>query len=206
MSLWDEIKKAVSKVSEAWKEYTPAGMLYKVIDKASTRHIHVANATKMPIAVIVSPNSDWIYADLATAVASLVVSFGSTAPAGLKAIKSATTLVELYQASRYYRGVAGVGTRMYNLFAEKGTTIKPGEYVDVQQRSNSNPLNYLDPSQYGALFKASDFTLMITREDGSSVIFNTNSDTSWIAFPDGCYSAKYGTIWEPHDEPHHWDA
>lgn len=225
MSILDDVEDYISKpfktgeakvigevLSSVGKQIFPVEIIdaakttYNTINTASQRHVHVANATGMPIAVIVSANSNWVYADLGAAVVSLVVSFGTSAPAGLAAMRNATTLWEFYQASRCYRGIAGLATPIYNLFANKGTSIEPGQYVDVAQRSNSNPLNYLDPSQYAAFCKANDLTLMIMRQDGLSAIFNTNSDTSWIAYPSGYCRAKYGTLWDAEDEPHAWDA
>jgi hypothetical protein len=219
MSWYSEISDYVSKpfvklyhgditggLGDMWKKFTPSGVLYDTIDSLSVRHIHVANATGMPIAVVVSANKDWVYADIAAAVVMTVISLGSDAPAGYEAIKNAKTLWELYAATRYYRAAEGVGSKIYKIFAEKGTNIENSQYQDVMHRSNSNPLHYLDPSQYGALLGASDCTIMMIREDGHTAIFNTNSDTSWIAYPPGYCRAKYGTIWEPEDGPHAWDA
>lgn len=217
MSWFDDVTDYVSKpfekiahgevtegLSEMWKKFTPAGIIYDKLDTASERHVHVANGTGMPIAVVVSANKDWVYADISAAVVMAVASLGSSAPAGLQAIKNAATLWDLYNATRYYRAVAGVAGQIFKIFAEKGTTIEDGQCIDIVQRSNSNPLKYLDPSQYGALCGASDFTLMIVRQDGLSAIFNTNSDTSWIAYPPGYCRAKYGTLWQPDDGPHDW--
>jgi len=218
MSIWDDAANYISEpfdklahgdiggLSDLWKRFTPAGIIYDKIDNVSKRHVHVANFTEMPIKVLVSANSDWAYADLFTAAVSFVATCGVNAPAGWAAMKNAMTLSQFYQASRYYRGYAGLATSIYNLVGKKGTEIEPGQCVDVVQRSNSNPLNYLDPSQYGALCDASDFTLMIMRKDDSLAIFNTNSDTSWIAYPPGYCRAKYGTVDQPDDGPHSWDV
>ncbi|MFN6531259.1 hypothetical protein [Nostoc sp. ChiSLP03a] len=192
-------------LTDAWKKFTPAGIIYDQIDTASQRHVHVANATGMSIAVVISANKDWAIADIATSVALLVATCGTTAPSGLSAIKEAKTLMDLYNATKTIRAAAGVGSAIYKAFAEKATTIENGKFKDVIQRSNSNPLNYLDPSQYGAICNASDLTVMIVREDGQQAIFNTNSDRSWIMYPPGYCRAKYDTLWTPDGEPHNWD-
>jgi hypothetical protein len=156
------------------------------------------------IAVIVSANPDWAYADIGASVALLVASAGSSAPSGLKAVKDARTVWQLYQATRYMRGVASVAGNIWKAFAEKGTVIEPGAVVDLQQRSQSNPLEYLNPSQYGALAGAKDLQLMIQIKDGPSACFNSNSDDSWIALPAGYARAQYGKLWVPCDGPHAW--
>jgi hypothetical protein len=200
----ENIGKVTKTATELWKEYTPAGIIYDKLDNMSQRYVHIANATGMPIAVIVAANKDWVYADIASAIVQLVASFGSSAPSGLQAIKQAKTLFDLYNATRYYRGIVGVAGQVYKIFAEKGITIEHGDYKAVNNRSNSNPFNYLDPSQYGAICDASDLTVMITREDGEAAIFNTNSDRSWIAYPIGYCRAEYGTIWQPEGEVYNW--
>jgi hypothetical protein len=194
-------------LKDAWKTLTPAGVTYDLLDNISVRHVNIANASGAPIAVIVAANKDWTAVDLSTAVVLALISFGSSAPSGLEAMKNAKTLWDVYQATRYYRSIASLAGEVYKDFAEKGTSIENGECREVSRRSNSNPLNYLDPSQYAALANASDLTMMIVRKDGRAALVNTNSDVSWIVYPEFYCRAKSGKLWEPADNApiHLWD-
>ncbi|MEA5553334.1 hypothetical protein VB713_20555 [Anabaena cylindrica UHCC 0172] len=220
MSFWDDATDYISapfkKIAEGKvgdglldmaKKFTPAGIIYDQLDTISQRHVHIANATGMPIAVVVSANKDWSYADIGASAAILVASLGSSAPSGLNAIKQARTLMELYTATKALRATVGVGVQVYKAFAKKGTTIENGQVTDIIQRSNTNPFHYLNPSQYGAIANASDLTVMIVREDGKLAIFNTNSDTSWIMYPPSYCRSQYGKLWMPDDsESRNWNA
>ena len=191
---------------DMFKKFTPAGVIYEKLDTAVQSHVHVANASEKPITVIVSADKNWAFADIGTSLALLVASAGSSAPSGLKAMRSATTLWELYQATRYMRGAASLTANAWKLFSEKGTRIEHGQFQDLQQRSQSNPMSYMDPSQWGHMAGAKDISIMIMREDGHTAFFSSNSDTSWIAYPPGYCRAIHGTIWQPADGPHNWDA
>jgi hypothetical protein len=166
------------------------------VGELSERKIHVANNCSVPITLVVAPNRNWVFADVGAAIASLVVSFGSSAPAGLAALKGAKSLWDIYNATRQYRAIAGLATTLWGFFSKKGSVIEPGKFECANKRSNSNPLDYLSPSQYGAIFKASDFTMYILAKDGRSMLFNTNSDTSWIVDDAGARPAEYGKIWQ----------
>jgi|688.fasta_scaffold209082_2 hypothetical protein len=177
---------------------TTAYMAYETgeaIGKISVRKMHVANDYGDTISVIVTPNRDWVWADVGAAVAQLAISVGSSAPSGLAGLKAAKTMWEVYSATRVYRGVYGVGKTLWGFFENKGFKILPGTFSCVNERTNSNPLNYLTPSQYGALLKAKDFSVTILAMDGQAVMFNSNSDTSWVVDKAGAHPVVYGKLW-----------
>jgi len=75
-------------LSDMWKKFTPAGIAYEALDTASVRHVHVANATGMPIVVVVSAKKEWAYADIGATVALAVATLGTSAPAGLRPLRA----------------------------------------------------------------------------------------------------------------------
>lgn len=204
MAWYWNVAKAVGKTA-AW--FVPGGNVVvmahdayeasEAIGNISVRKIHVANYYGAPVSVIVTPNRDWVFADLGAVVAQLVISLGSSAPSGLAALQSAKTLWDVYTATRIYRGVASVGKTLWGFFEKKGFKILPGAFACVNERSNSNPLSYLTPSQYGAMLKAKDYSVLIVAQDGQSVMFNTNSDTSWVVDKSGAHPTVYGKLWVP---------
>jgi hypothetical protein len=166
------------------------------LGEISKRHLYIANNCTVPVSVIVAPNKDWVAADLVGTLVSLVVSLGSSAPSGLAGLKAAKSLYDVYQATRYIRGTASVVTTLWQFFSKRGCQVESRQLECVNQRSNTNPLDYMTPSQFGTLAGASDVSVYIITQDGRTAFFNTNSDAAWVVDEDGIKRAKTGKTWE----------
>lgn len=187
--------------------------------------IHVANNSGEKIYVIVTPNKDWVWGDVGFAVASSLFTGGTsavTAVNSLSRLQRIITLVRfainnpIVKAIKYgsivYRTGKNIEREFDHSLKEKaqaarkeiidflqkeGVTIQPGDFKQVNNEKNYNPLRMITPSGWGGLFGASDMTLFIATESLSRVaLFNTNSDWSWIVQPNLVVRSKYGHIWQ----------
>ncbi|MCW8329251.1 hypothetical protein MD588_10580 [Photobacterium sp. SDRW27] len=153
--------------------------------------VHFANNLDSDIYVMVAPNQDWVWADLSTDLAFLAVD----GIGAVNAVKDVWTAIKTVQALG-----DGIGSalKFTEFFKKNGITIKSGQCKDVLSKTTyENPLNYLTPSFWGALFGASDVTIIaVTDELKMSVMYNTNSDYSWIATGESVVRAKYGSLWQ----------
>ena len=167
------------------------------IGKLSQYHLYLGNFTEEPLTVIVTPNKDWLIADLGAAVALAALGEGiASAPAGLEAIKNAKTIKQMYDATRILRSASSVAGKnnkllIWKFYSNIGTVIESGSWLDIYQVSKSNPLNYFNPSQYAAMTGASDVTLTIQLKNGQSAHFNSNSKVSILAGKDGFIKAEF---------------
>lgn len=163
--------------------------------------MHFANELNEDVYVLVAPNSDWTWADLATDLAFLAVD----GIGAVNAVKDVWTAVKTVQA---LGDSIGSALKFTEFFKENGITIKAGDVKDVLDKTTyKNPLNYLTPSFYGAIFGASDITvIVVTKELKKAAYFNSNSDYSWICTEEGVVRAKYGHLWvaDPSEGDHKW--
>jgi hypothetical protein len=82
-------------------------------------------------------------------------------------------------------------------FEKHSLHIPPDKVIKVFDKTTINPLSYLSPSAWGAVFGASDMALIIVNKSlEKKVAFNTNSHWSWIITGEGVVRAKYGTLWQ----------
>ena len=166
-----------------------------------SNEMHFANQLNEDVYVLIAPNSDWTWADLATDLAFLAVD----GIGAINAVKDVWTAIKTVQALG-----DGIGSalKFTEFFKENGITIESGEVKNVLDKTTyENPLNYLSPSFYGTLLGASDMTvIVVTKELGKAAYFNSNSDYSWICTENGVVRAQYGHLWvqDPSEGEHDW--
>lgn len=161
------------------------------IDQIWQFHLYFGNITKYPITVVAAPNAEWAAVDIITAWAMAEATGGVSLAGELEMLKNAKTMGELYAATKAVRLTGGVSKKLWDLYANIGNVIEPTEYRDVSQRSKSNLLNYLSPSQYAAWGDASDLSIIVMQKDTKRIAhFNCNSEGSWLAGKDGIIKSK----------------
>ena len=191
---------------------------------SANNQIHVANNTSEDVYVFVTPNKDWAWGDLGFSIATSIATLGV---GSVSVVNSVSTLSKLMNIVKLVIKVASYGAKVYKLadnitleltqekieearkikqeiidFLEKEAVKIPSkEFRQVDEVKNYNPLRMITPSGWGALFGASDVTLFITTSSLShQVMFNTNSDFSWVVYQNEIVRAKYGTVWTPSRE------
>lgn len=161
-----------------------------------SHEIHVANSTNEELIVMVAPNPDFAIGDIVGSVVQLlasaaatVVTLGGAAP---------TTFAAFFSCINLIRGGISSGLNLFDVLKQSGgITIAPGQVTEVFTRGMANPFKYLNASQWGTLFGASDMMLAITNKSLTrQVVFNTNSDYSWIVTQNQVVRAKYGSLWQ----------
>lgn len=166
----------------------PAVVINDALDGIKQTHLYVGNNSGMSLSVVVSMNRDWVGVDFLSVVAQMAL---GDEEAGWEEIKNAKNIYELYKATKTLRNTASASGKLWQLFSRLGTEIKFGQSVDVYQRTESNPLAYLNPSQYAMLMGASDVSMILMLENEKSALFNANSRDSWLVDEVGYVKAKY---------------
>jgi hypothetical protein len=157
----------------------------------SENTIVIANGSdRYDVRVCVAPNKDWVIADMTTTVATTVAFAVATEGTSLGAVPTQIkTIREAWQVLKLAKTcatVAGLGFKVAKLLDEITVRIPPGEKRTVLDTAIRNPLRYIDPSGWGAIYGASDVTLMVFLWDPEAhrileqVQFNSNSDTTWV--------------------------
>jgi hypothetical protein len=177
-------------MKDYFNTYTPYGLVNDGLDHIYYMKSFVTNQTKESVAVVTTANPDWVIGDFLSSVVQLCLTLGSDAPAGYEAIKSATNVFELVEATSALRSSISATSKLYELFAKNGVEVPAHGQMEVHRRPLANPLKYMSPSQYAACFGGSDISIMVTTKSGKSVAFNSNSNHSWIATAEGCRRAR----------------
>lgn len=166
----------------------------------SSNTVHFANHLSQDVHIFVSPNKDWVFADFLVDVGTLFID-------GYGAVKATEDLWKILKTMKFIGDEVSTGLKFTEFFIGISLTVKPGQVCKIYNTSTSNPLRYLSPSGWGAIFNGKDVTLTVATNDfQKSVQFNTNSDHSWIAITDKVVRAKYGTLnqEDPKSGKHIW--
>lgn len=187
--------------------------------------LHIANKSGENLYVVVTPNKDWVWGDVGFTVVTSLFSGGATGATAINSLSKLQKIIALVklclnnpavQAVKYgalsYKINANIGREIVHPLKERAhaareeimaflkreaVVIKPGEFKQVNNEKNYNPLRMITPSGWGGLFGASDCTVFVITESLSrSALFHTNSDWSWIVQPNMVVRSKYGHIWE----------
>lgn len=171
-------------------------------------NIHIANNTWMDVHVLVSPNKDYVIGDItatvATTVASAIVTSGGSLGEVPARIKSFSDLWKLLKLLKTMGTVVGLGIKTSELIANHTIRIAPHEVKNVLHKALYNPLDYLGPTGWAAIFGGSEITIAVLLYNPKMNVvekltkFNTNSDYSWLvsSLP-GVVRVKYGKLWVP---------
>lgn len=155
-------------------------------------HVHLANASLHTVKVLVSPNVDYVIADLFIGAAEIVLD-------GIGVISSVSDLMKIFKAISFQKDAVSFALTVKELFDKYGIEVKPDEVKEISSHALYNPLNYFTASGWAALLGGSDLTLTVMLEGNDwmkMLQFNTNSDWSWIVHEDEVNRAVYGTLWE----------
>ncbi|MBP2173105.1 hypothetical protein J3E05_001436, partial [Methanococcus voltae] len=154
----------------------------------SRNTVHFANHLSQDVHIFVSPNKDWVFADFLVDVGTLFID-------GYGAVKATKDLWKILRTMKFISDQVSAGLTFTEFFKGVSLKVKPGQVRKIYSTSTSNPLKYLSPSGWAAIFNGKDVTLTVVTDDfQKSVQFNTNSDHSWIAITDEVVRAKYGTL------------
>lgn len=166
----------------------------------SSNKIHFANHLTQDVHIFVSPNKDWVLADFLTDIGTMFID-------GYGMFNSTKDIWKILYSMKFISSEVSTGLKFTEFFKKHSYTVKPGGECKISDKSTSNPLKYLDPSGWAAIFNGKDVTLIVSTDDfKTSIQFNSNSDKSWIASTRGVVRAKYGTIntEDPHKGLHKW--
>jgi hypothetical protein len=192
----------------------------KIQGLSKDNKVHIANQTGMFVRVIVVPNKDYIIGDMvatiATSIASAIATDGASLgeiPAEIKSFSDLMKLINLVKTMGSMGGMMYKEGELCELFNKTTIKIPPFKVENVLKKELYNPLDYLGPSGWAAIFGGKDVTLaIILWNDASNKVleithFNTNSDHSWLVDGSGVHRVKYGHLWEVQEggPTHNWD-
>lgn len=196
-------KNGMDKVVTAAKLLTTSG-------GKSTVHVH--NKTAEPIFVIAAQNRESAFADLANSVISSLITLGTNAPNLVLSVGVLEKLVAAYHIVKTCGSLAYTGYSFSEKWktldaAESGRTImefldkeairiEPGATANVYDYWYMNPSRYNSPSGMSDIYgtMANCTVMIVTKSMSSSIVFDTNSDDSWLVKPHEIVRARPGSV------------
>lgn len=130
--------------------------------------IVVSNKLEKNIHVIVTPNQDWVMAEIYMGFASLV-------SGGMALANTSGSFLLLLRSLSFVKTLDDTAKKIRGILPESSITIRPGQAVEVFHALKSFSEKWvLSPSGFVSLFGGSQYTLTIVDEDlENSVMFNS---------------------------------